>query len=98
MKRSGSSSESSNLARTGSVAEQQVSQVRAARDSGAADSSLEQIQMRAQAIAIAQAEQRMPEANVQNARAVVEQRQAALDQAQLDLQRTVLRAPIDGTS
>ena len=64
------------LARTGSVAEQQVSQVRAARDSGAADlrASLEQIQMRAQAIAIAQAEQRMAEANVQNARAVVEQR------------------------
>ena len=87
------------LARTGSVAEQQVSQVRAARDSGAADlrASLEQIQMRAQAIAIAQAEQRMAEANVQNARAVVEQRQAALDQAQLDLERTVLRAPIDGT-
>jgi HlyD family secretion protein len=87
------------LARTGSVAEQQVSQVRAARDSGAADlrASLEQIQMRAQAIAIAQAEQRMAEANVQNAQAVVEQRQAALDQAQLDLERTVLRAPIDGT-
>ena len=38
----------------------------------------------------------MAKANVQNALAVVEQRQAALDQAQLDLDRTVLRAPIDG--
>jgi HlyD family secretion protein len=86
------------LARTGSVAEQQLSQARASRDSGAADlrASLEQIQMKAQAIAIAQAEQRMAEANVQNAQAVVEQRQATLDQAQLDLERTVLRAPIDG--
>jgi len=86
------------LARTGSVAEREVSQVRAARDAGAADlrGSTEQIQMKAEAIAIAEAERRMAEANVQNALAVVEQRQAALDQAQLDLGRTVLRAPIDG--
>jgi len=86
------------LARTGSVAEREVSQVRAARDAGAADlrGSTEQIQMKAEAIAIAEAERRMAEANVQNALAVVEQRQAALDQAQLDLDRTVLRAPIDG--
>jgi HlyD family secretion protein len=53
--------------------------------------------MKAQAIAIAEAELRMAEANVQNAQAVVAQRQAALDQTQLDLDRTVLRAPIDGT-
>ena len=86
------------LARTGSVAERELSQVRASRDAGAADlrGSLEQIQMKVEAIAIAEAEQRMAEANVQNALAVVEQRQAALDQAQLDLDRTVLRAPIDG--
>src|SRR5260370_35101848 len=38
----------------------------------------------------------MAEANLENAEAVVEQRQAALDQAGLDLERTVLRAPIDG--
>ena len=36
------------------------------------------------------------QANVQNAEAVVEQRQAALEQAELDLARTVIRAPIDG--
>ena len=86
------------LARTGSVTERDLSQVRALRDAGAADlrASLEQIQMKAEAIAIAEAEQRMAEANLDNAQAVVEQRQAALDQARLDLDRTVLRAPIDG--
>ncbi len=53
--------------------------------------------MKDEAIAIAEAEQRMAEANIKNAQAVVEQNQATLDQAQLDLDRTVLRAPIDGT-
>src|SRR6266571_277437 len=86
------------LARTGSGTERDLSQVRALRDAGAADlrASLEQIQMKAEAIAIAEAEKDMAEANLENAQAVVEQRQAALDQAQLDLDRTVLRAPIDG--
>jgi HlyD family secretion protein len=86
------------LARTGSVTERELSQVRALREAGAADlrATLEQIQMKAEAIAIAEAEQHMAEANLENAQAVVEQRQAALDQARLDLDRTVLRAPIDG--
>jgi HlyD family secretion protein len=38
----------------------------------------------------------MAEANLENAEAVVEQKQAALDLAELDLDHTVLRAPIDG--
>ncbi len=86
------------LARTGSGTERDLSQVRASRDAGAADlrASLEQIQMKAEAIAIAEAEKYMAEANLENAQAVVEQRQAVLDQAGLDLDRTVLRAPIDG--
>src|SRR5258706_3322979 len=86
------------LARTGSGTERDLSQVRALRDAGAADlrASLEQIQMKEEAIAIAEAEKHMAEANLENAQAVVEQRQAALDQAGLDLERTVLRAPIDG--
>jgi HlyD family secretion protein len=86
------------LTRTGSGAERDLGQARAARDAGAADlrASIEQIQMKAEAIAIAEAEERMAQANVQNAQAVVEQRQAALDQARLDLDRTMLRAPIDG--
>ncbi len=86
------------LARTGSGTQRDLSQARAMRDAGAADlrASVEQIQMKAEAIAIAQAERHMAEADLDNAQAVVEQRQAALDQAKLDLDRTVLRAPIDG--
>ena len=68
------------------------------RDAGAADlrASLVQIQMKAEAIAIAEAERHMAEANLENAQAVVEQRQAAVDQVKLDLDRAVLRAPIAG--
>ena len=86
------------LARTGAGTERDLTQVRALRDAGAADlrASLDQIQMKTEAIAIAEAERLMAEANLENAQAVVEQKQAALDQAQLDLDRTVLRAPIDG--
>lgn len=86
------------LARTGSGTERELSQARALRDAGAADlrASLEQIQMKAEAISIAEAERHMAEANLENAQAVVEQRQAAVDQAELDLDHTVLRAPIEG--
>lgn len=86
------------LARTGSGTERDLSQARALRDAGSADlrASLEQIQMKAENIAIAAAEKHMAKANLENAEAVVEQRQAAVDQTELDLDRTVLRAPIDG--
>ncbi|MBR0795391.1 efflux RND transporter periplasmic adaptor subunit [Bradyrhizobium jicamae] len=86
------------LASTGSGTERDLSQARSLRDAGAADlnASREQIQMKAEAIAIAEAERNMAEANLENAQAVVEQRQAAVDQAEVDLDRTVLRAPIDG--
>src|SRR6201993_2156615 len=86
------------LARTGAGTERDLTQARSLRDAGAADlrASLDQIQMKTEAIAIAEAEQHMAEANLENAQAVVEQRQAALDQAGLHLDRTVLRAPIDG--
>jgi len=86
------------LARTGTGSERDLSQARALRDAGAADlrASLDQIQMREEAIAITEAEKYMAEANLENARAVVEQKQAELDQTRLDLERTVLRAPIDG--
>ena len=86
------------LARTGAGTERDLSQARAMRDAGAADlrASLDQIQMKTEAIAIAEAERLMAEANLENAQAVVEQRQASLDQAELDLDRTVLRAPIEG--
>ncbi len=85
------------LAHNGSGTERELSQARALRDAGAADlrASLEQIQMKAEAIAIAEAERQMAEANLENSQAIVEQRLASLDQAEFDLDRTVLRAPIE---
>lgn len=86
------------LVRTGSATARDLSQTQALRDAGAADlrASLDQIEMKTEAIASAEAERHMAEASLENAQAVVEQRKAALDQAQFDLDRTVLRAPIDG--
>jgi HlyD family secretion protein len=86
------------LVRTGSGTERELTQTRAQHDAGIADlrASVEQIQMKVEAIAIAEAEREMAEANLNNALAVVEQKEAALDQARVDLDRTVLRAPIDG--
>jgi HlyD family secretion protein len=86
------------LVRTGSGTERDLTQTRAQHDAGIADlgASIEQIQMKVEAIAIAVAERDMAEANLNNALAVVEQKEAALDQARVDLDRTVLRAPIDG--
>jgi HlyD family secretion protein len=86
------------LSRTGYAPERDLSQARAATDTGAADlrAALEQVQMKAEAIEIAEADERMAEANLENAEAVIEQKQAALDQAESDLKRTVLRSPIDG--
>jgi HlyD family secretion protein len=86
------------LVRTGSGTERDLTQTQAQRDAGISDlrASVEQSQMRAEAIAIAEAECQMAEANLANAQAIVEQKHAALDQAQVDLDRTVIRAPIDG--
>jgi HlyD family secretion protein len=86
------------LAKTGSVAERDLSQARALRDTGAADlrAAIEQVKMKTEAIEIAEADLRMTGANLENAEAVIEQKQAAVDQAELDLKRTVLRSPIDG--
>jgi HlyD family secretion protein len=46
---------------------------------------------------VAKAEISVSEAEIANARAGVAQRKAALMQAEIDLSRTVIRAPIDGT-
>jgi HlyD family secretion protein len=86
------------LARGGNVAERDLTQAQALRDTSTAElrASVEERNMRAEAIAIAEAELRMAEANLVNANAVVEQREAGLQQAEVDLERTVIRAPIDG--
>jgi HlyD family secretion protein len=86
------------LAKTGAVAERDLSRARAQRDMGAAElrAAIAQVKMKTEAIEIAEADLRMAEANLENAQAVIEQKQAALDQAELDLKHTVIRSPIDG--
>jgi HlyD family secretion protein len=86
------------LAKTRAVAERDLSQARALRDTGAADlrAAIEQVKIKTEAIEIAEADLRMAEANLENAQAVIEQKQATVDQAELDLKRTVVRSPIDG--
>ena len=86
------------LARSGAATDREVSQTRTARDTSEAELSaaLAQTEMKADAIAIAEADVQMALANVRNAEAVVEERQAVLDEAEVELGRTVIRAPIDG--
>jgi HlyD family secretion protein len=86
------------LAKTRAVAERDLSQARALRDTGAADlhAAIEQVKIKAGAIEMAEADLRMAGANLENAQAVIEQKQATVDQAELDLKRTVVRSPIDG--
>jgi HlyD family secretion protein len=86
------------LAKTGTVAERDLSQARALRDTGAADlrAAIEQVKIKTGATEIAEADLRMAVANLENAEAVIEQKQAAVDQAELDIKRTVVRSPIDG--
>jgi HlyD family secretion protein len=86
------------LSSTGSVSNRDLTQTRAQRDAGAADlrALQKQLKMKAEAIAMAEAELSMGEANLQNAEAVVAEKQALVEQAELDLERTSIRAPIDG--
>ena len=44
-----------------------------------------------------QAQINVSEAQVSSARAAVKQRESLLKQAQVDLERTIIRAPVDGT-
>jgi HlyD family secretion protein len=44
-----------------------------------------------------QAQLKVSEAQISSARAAVKQRQSLLKQAQVDLERTIIRAPVDGT-
>jgi HlyD family secretion protein len=86
------------LSSTGSVSNRDLTQSRAQRDAGAADlrALQKQLKMKAEAIAMAEAELSMGEANLQNAEAVVAEKQADVEQAGVDLERTSIRAPIDG--
>jgi HlyD family secretion protein len=86
------------LSKTGIASDRELTQTRTFRETAAADAkaAAEEIHLKEQAVTIAEAEQQMAGAELHNAQATVEERQAALDQARLDLERTVLRAPING--
>jgi HlyD family secretion protein len=86
------------LARSGNAPERDLTQSRAARDSAAAElrAAQDQIALKLQMAAIAEAEVQIAEADLANAEAAVEQQQGVLDQARVDLERSILRAPTDG--
>lgn len=86
------------LTRSGSASTREVDRARAARDTAVADTraAFDQMEVKRQAAAMADVEVQMAVAELANAEAGVAQRRAALVRAQLDLDRTVLRSPIDG--
>jgi HlyD family secretion protein len=86
------------LSQSGTVSQSALDKTQAERDIDQADvrAGLEQMNMRGEAIQIAESELHMADASLSNAEAVVEQKQAELEQAELDLERTEIRAPIDG--
>jgi HlyD family secretion protein len=86
------------LSRKSAISDREFTASRALRDAGAAGitSLRAQLKMKSEAIAIAEAELSMSKANVANAEGVFEQNQAELEQAEVDLQHTQIRSPIDG--
>ena len=88
----------SKLLRAGGVSLQDMTQARTQRDVGLASvrAAEEQINLRIAAVKIARAEVSMAKDSLANATAVVEQKRAAVDQAEADRDRTEIRSPIDG--
>jgi HlyD family secretion protein len=86
------------LAQSSSIADQEVTHGRALRDAGAASLLVleRQIDLKAEAVDIARTDIAMAQAHLASADAVVEQKQAALNQAEVDREHTEIRAPIDG--
>jgi HlyD family secretion protein len=86
------------LSKQKAISDREFTASRALRDAGAAGivSLRAQLKMKNEAIAIAEAELSMGKANVASAEGVVEQNQAALEQAEVDLQHTQIKSPING--
>lgn len=86
------------LAKRGSVSRSELDEAKAQHQSAVAKLRAEELeqQVRRSAILSAEAGLRMAKAEVQHAKGIVGQRQAALDRAKVELERTVIRAPIDG--
>ncbi len=86
------------LTKSGTVSKSDLDDAKAHHQSSIARLRAEELehQVRLFAIRSAEAALHMARAEVQYAKGVVRQRQAALDQATVELERTVIRAPIDG--
>jgi HlyD family secretion protein len=86
------------LTRTGAATDREESQARALRDTSEAElnAALDQVETRADAIEMAQADAEIARANIANVDASGEEKQAFLEEAEVALGRTIVRAPIDG--
>ena len=86
------------LQRKGVATKRHLDQARAARDAAVADLSKAEAEdtVHAQEIESATADLHKTDAELLNARATVAQREAALTQARVELDRTVIRSPING--
>lgn len=86
------------LAKTQVLAEAHVDQATTAQKSAAADlhAAQAQVEVAREAVIAADARQSMAEASLLLAQATEEKQAAELEQAQIDLERTVITAPIDG--
>ncbi len=86
------------LSATSSISDREFTQSHSQSTAGAANlrATAAQAKMKNEAIAIADSDVAMATANLGSAEAVVEQKQASLAQAELDLERTEIRSPIDG--
>jgi HlyD family secretion protein len=87
------------LAQSGTISISQLDEARAQYQSSVATLHAEELEQQVwgSAILSAEAELRMSSAQVLYAKGIVRQRQAALDRAEVEMERTVIRAPIDGT-
>lgn len=86
------------LAGTEVLAEAHVDQATTAHQSAVADlrAAKAEVEVARQAVVAAEASRLMVDANLLYAEAAEKQKAAELDQARIDLQRTVIAAPIDG--
>lgn len=86
------------LREKGFIAQADEDAAQAAYDSAVAQHEAAKAQEQAQVSAVraAEAQLRVAEALLQSAQAQVTQKEAALRQAQVDLDRTIIRAPVDG--
>ena len=86
------------LSGTDVIAQAHVDQATSAYQSAAADlqAAKAQVEVAREAVVAAEAQQALADANLLHAQATVREQAAELDQARIDLERTVISAPISG--